>query len=374
MPAQKPLSAPAPAGTPSATTAVPTLLNLERLIERRSFLAPSCDLDGKSVLVTGGTGSFGHAFVRSVIDRFKPKRLIIFSRDEMKQYEMAQVFPQDRFPFMRYFIGDVRYRDRLELAMRGVDVVVHAAALKHVPIAEYNPTECIHTNVLGAQNVVTTAICQNVRQVIALSTDKAANPINLYGASKLASDKIFVAANNLSGADGPRFSVVRYGNVVGSRGSVMPLFQKLVAEGSEHLPITDERMTRFWITLSQGVNFVLSSFGLMKGGEIFVPKILSLKTLDVARMVAPHLPTKVIGIRPGEKLHEVMISEDDGRTTYELDDRYVILPSFGTRLTDAYQRSGARAVADGFSYSSDSNPERLDAKALQDYLAEIMCR
>jgi len=249
----------------------------------RDFLHPSIDLNDKTVLVTGGTGSFGKHFVKSVIARFKPKRLIIFSRDELKQYEMAQVFPLETYPFMRYFIGDVRSRDRLEMAMRNVDYVIHAAALKQVPIAEYNPFECIATNVIGAENVVQAAIRCNVKRVIALSTDKAANPVNLYGASKLAADKIFVAANNLAGADGCRFGVVRYGNVVGSRGSVMPFFQKLIAEHADALPITDARMTRFWITLTQGVNLVLSSMELMQGGEIFVPKIPSMSTTELAR-------------------------------------------------------------------------------------------
>ncbi|MEM9122834.1 MAG: UDP-N-acetylglucosamine 4,6-dehydratase (inverting) [Pseudomonadota bacterium] len=342
---------------------------LERMVAIRSFDRPMIDLNGKCVLVTGGTGSFGRHFVRSVIDRFKPKRLIIFSRDELKQYEMAQDWDQSDHAFMRYFIGDVRNRDRLELAMRGVDVVIHAAALKHVPIAEYNPTECIYTNVLGAQNVVTAAIRQNVKHVIALSTDKAANPINLYGASKLASDKIFVAANNLSGSTGPRFSVVRYGNVVGSRGSVMPFFRKMVEDGADHLPITDERMTRFWITLDQGVNFVLSSLALMKGGEIFVPKILSMRTEDLAHVIAPHLPTKIVGIRPGEKLHETMIPADDGRMTLALEDRFVILPSFVGWSAEAYTAEGAKAVPEGFHYSSDTNTERYDARSLQAELA-----
>ncbi|MGD0867626.1 MAG: polysaccharide biosynthesis protein, partial [Rhizomicrobium sp.] len=224
-------------------------------------------------MVTGGTGSFGKHFVKLVIERYKPRRLVIFSRDELKQYEMQQLFPMEQYPFMRYFIGDVRDRDRLELAMRDIDYVIHAAALKQVPTAEYNPFECIRTNVFGAENLVYAALRRNVRKVIALSTDKAANPVNLYGASKLASDKIFVAANNLAGADGTRFAVVRYGNVFGSRGSVVPFFRKLAADGAETLPITDARMTRFWITLTQGVNFVLSSMEMTRGGEIFVPKI-----------------------------------------------------------------------------------------------------
>ncbi|MBI1210939.1 MAG: UDP-N-acetylglucosamine 4,6-dehydratase (inverting) [Alphaproteobacteria bacterium] len=336
----------------------------------RDFLHPSIDLNGRTVLVTGGTGSFGKHFVKTVIQRFKPKRLIIFSRDELKQYEMAQSFPQEKYPFMRFFIGDVRSADRLEMAMRDVDYVVHAAALKQVPIAEYNPFECIATNVIGAENVVQAALRRGVKRVIALSTDKAANPVNLYGASKLAADKIFVAANNLAGADGCRFGVVRYGNVVGSRGSVMPLFQKLIDEHAEALPITDPRMTRFWITLTQGVNLVLSSMQMMQGGEIFVPKIPSMSTTELARSMAPKMPQKVIGIRPGEKLHEIMIPADDSRQTLELADRYIILPSFFAVQRERYLSQGARPVREGFAYSSDANPERLDARGLQAMLVE----
>ncbi len=337
----------------------------------RDFLHPAIDLNDRTVLVTGGTGSFGKHFVKTVIARYKPKRLIIFSRDELKQYEMAQTFPQEKLPFMRYFIGDVRNRDRLEMAMRDVDFVVHAAAMKQVPIAEYNPFECIATNVIGAENVVQAAIARGIKRVIALSTDKAANPVNLYGASKLAADKIFVAANNLSGADGCRFGVVRYGNVVGSRGSVMPFFQKLIAEHADALPITDPRMTRFWITLTQGVNLVLSSMQLMQGGEIFVPKIPSMSTTELARSMAPQMRQETIGIRPGEKLHEIMIPADDARQTLELEDRYVILPSFFPVQREQYLANGsAKPVKEGFAYSSDANPERLDARALQTMLAE----
>jgi len=340
------------------------------LFNRRDFREPRIDLNEKVVLVTGGTGSFGHHFIRMVIDEYRPRKLIVFSRDELKQFEMAQRFPTERYPFMRYFIGDVRNRDRLEMAMRGVDYVVHAAAMKHVPIAEYNPFECIATNILGAENVVSAAVRQGVKKVIALSTDKAANPINLYGASKLASDKIFVAANNLSGKDGCRFAVVRYGNVMGSRGSVLPFFRKLIDEGTDHLPITDERMTRFWISLEQGVNLVLSSMAMVKGGEIFVPKIPSMSTVELARSLAPDLPHKVVGIRPGEKLHEVMVPEDDGRSTLELEDRYVILPSFLGHLREAYAEMGGAPVPDGFCYASHTNPERLDARALQQLLSD----
>lgn len=317
-----------------------------------------------SILVTGGTGSFGKQFVKEVLNRFKPRRLIIFSRDELKQYEMEKVFSEAAHPCIRYFIGDVRDRERLRMAMRGVDYVVHAAALKHVPAAEYNPTECIHTNVLGAENIVMTAMEAGVKKLIGLSTDKAASPINLYGASKLASDKIMVAANNLSGGNGCRFAVVRYGNVVGSRGSVVPFFQSLIDNGAEFLPITDDRMTRFWITLEQGVDFVLSSFALMQGGEVFVPKIPSLRIVDIARFMAPNLPTQVIGIRPGEKLHEVMINEDDSRNTYDIGDRYVICPVFPFWKQDFVQ-DGA-LVSEGFRYASDNNTEWLDEKGFQD--------
>jgi len=319
------------------------------------FGKPMINLDGRSILVTGGTGSFGRSFVRIVLERFKPKRLIVFSRDELKQYEMAQVFSDTAYPCMRYFIGDVRDADRLEMAMRDVDIVVHAAALKHVPAAEYNPFECIFTNVHGAENIVKASIRSGVSKVVALSTDKAANPVNLYGASKLASDKIFVAANNLSG-DRTHFSVVRYGNVVGSRGSVVPAFRRLIKEGADSLPITDPRMTRFWITIEQGVSFVLSSLEMMQGGEIFVPKIPSTKITELANVLAPGLSHKIIGIRPGEKLHEVMITEDDARATLELEDRYLIQPWFNSWDSAPYLTIGAKPVVEGFRYSSDTNP------------------
>jgi UDP-N-acetylglucosamine 4,6-dehydratase len=334
----------------------------------RDFSQPWMDLNDKTVLVTGGTGSFGKHFLKTVIARYKPRKLIVFSRDELKQFEMAQEFPTEKYPFMRYFIGDVRDKDRLDLALRDVDFVVHAAAMKQVTTAEYNPFECIRTNVFGAENVVSACLRRGVKRVVALSTDKAANPVNLYGASKLASDKIFVAANNLAGSDGPRFSVVRYGNVFGSRGSVVPFFKKLIADGAESLPITDERMTRFWITLSQGVNFVLSSMEMMRGGEIYVPKIPSTTIPEVARLIDPSMKQHVIGIRPGEKLHETMIPADDAHATLELEDRYVILQSFAHAARDAYLHRGATPVAEGFSYSSDSNPEKLDARGLQTLL------
>jgi len=306
--------------------------------------------------------------VRTVIDHYAPRRLIVFSRDELKQYEMQQVFPAEQYPFMRFFIGDVRDRDRLDLAMRDVDYVIHAAAMKQVPTAEYNPFECIRTNIFGAENIVHAALRRNVRKVIALSTDKAANPVNLYGASKLASDKIFVAANNLAGADGPRFSVVRYGNVVGSRGSVVPFFKKLAESGAGELPITDPRMTRFWITLTQGVQFVLSSMELSRGGEIFVPKIPSTTIAGLASMIGPTLGQRIVGIRPGEKLHETMIPADDSRWTLELEDRYVILASFAAAARDAYLNRGAKPVDEGFAYASDTNPDQLDARGLRQLL------
>lgn len=334
----------------------------------RDFKAKNLDLNGKSILITGGTGSFGQKFIETVLALYKPARLIVYSRDELKQYEMAQRFGPEKYPAMRYFIGDVRDRDRLSLAMRGVDYVIHAAALKHVPIAEYNPMECIRTNVDGAENVVRAAMDMGVQKVVALSTDKAANPINLYGASKLASDKIFIAANNITGAAGTRYSVVRYGNVVGSRGSVIPFFQKIIAEGIDHLPITDARMTRFWITLDQGVHFVLSSLEMMQGGEVFVPQIPSMKMTDLARVMAPGLPQKIIGIRPGEKLHEVMVPADDGRNTIKLDDRYIIKPSFHFWNTgDAY--ATASAVPEDFYFASDNNTEWLDEAGLKALLA-----
>tara|TARA_R110002073_G_scaffold128277_2_gene273961 strand:+ start:1664 stop:2752 length:1089 start_codon:yes stop_codon:yes gene_type:complete len=343
---------------------------LDGLFAGRDFRAPRIDLNGKTILITGGTGSFGRRFVKTVCEEYTPKKLIIFSRDELKQYEMAQDFPPSKWPFLRYFIGDVRDETRLDMAMRDVDVVIHAAALKHVPIAEYNPFECIKTNVIGAENVVRAAIKRNVRKVCALSTDKAASPINLYGASKLASDKIFTAAQHMGGRDGPRFCVVRYGNVVGSRGSVIPFFKKLISEGATSLPITDPRMTRFWITLDQGVNFVLSSLEMARGGETFIPKIPSMSMTDLAHSLAPDLPHEVIGIRPGEKLHETMIPEDDARQSVEFPDRYAILPAFDGELRARYLAEGAKACPEDFAYASDNNPERLDARSLQALLGD----
>jgi UDP-N-acetylglucosamine 4,6-dehydratase len=334
--------------------------------QTRDFLEPAVDLNDKTVMVTGGTGSFGKHFVRTVIARYKPRKLIIFSRDELKQYEMAQAYGPETYPFMRYFIGDVRSAPRLEMAMRGVDYVIHAAALKQVPIAEYNPFECVETNIMGAQNVVQAAIRCNVKRVIALSTDKAANPVNLYGATKLASDKIFVAANNMAGADGCRFSIVRYGNVAGSRGSVMPFFQKLIAEHADSLPITDPRMTRFWITLPAAVKFVVDSFDIMTGGELYVPRIPSMRITDLAEAIAPGAKTHEIGIRPGEKLHEEMIAADDSRRTLLLGDRYVVMPTIATWGYTA--PDNGTEVPDGFSYTSDSNDLWLDVEQMRTLL------
>ncbi|AXA93485.1 UDP-N-acetylglucosamine 4,6-dehydratase (inverting) [Massilia sp. YMA4] len=323
-------------------------------------------LNNKTILITGGTGSFGKQFTRTILERYQPKKVIIYSRDELKQFEMAQTY---NAPQMRYFIGDVRDQARLMQAMDGVDYVIHAAALKHVPVAEYNPMECIKTNIYGAENVIHAALAANVEKVIALSTDKAASPINLYGATKLASDKLFVAANNMVGNRPTRFAVVRYGNVVGSRGSVIPFFQRLLNSGATELPITDERMTRFWITLQQGVDFVIRNFERMQGGEIFVPKIPSATVLELAKVMAPHLPTKVIGIRPGEKLHEVMCPVDDSRLTLEFHDHFVIQPSIAFTTRPDYANNGCgehgEPVADGFEYSSGTNPDVLDEAGLK---------
>jgi len=288
--------------------------------------------------------------------------VIVFSRDELKQSEMAEDISPKANPALRYFLGDVRDQERLEMAFRGVDVVIHAAALKQIPAAEYNPFECIHTNVLGAENVVRAAIKTGVRQVLALSTDKAVNPINLYGASKLAADKIFVAANHLSGENGPRFSIVRYGNVLGSRGSVVPYFLRLVESGAKFLPITDPAMSRFWISLQQGVDFVLSTLVVMDRGEIFVPKMPSMRLVDLARALAPELPHKTIGIRPGEKLHEVLVTQDDAPRTLERADRFIILPSIAM-WTKGKTLTG-KSVASDFTYSSANNPDKLTPSKL----------
>jgi UDP-N-acetylglucosamine 4,6-dehydratase/5-epimerase len=323
----------------------------------------------KSILITGGTGSFGKKYVKTLLERYKPRRLVILSRDELKQYEMQQTYND---PCMRYFIGDVRDKERMVQAMRGVDVVIHAAALKQVPAAEYNPLECIKTNIHGAENVIHAALENDVAHVIALSTDKAANPINLYGATKLASDKLFVAANNMAGGHRTTFSVVRYGNVVGSRGSVVPFFDKLIAQGADYLPITDDRMTRFWITLQQGVDFVLKNFERMHGGEIFVPKIPSVRITDLAKAMAPDMAQKIIGIRPGEKLHEIMCPSDDSHLTLEFDDHYVLSPTitFSGRQNDfAVNRLGeqGRPVQQGFEYNSGTNPRFLSVPEVVEF-------
>ena len=326
--------------------------------------------DDKSLLITGGTGSLGQRLTGKILAKYKPKRLIVFSRDEFKQAEMQRVFGDS---CMRYFIGDVRDRDRLTLASKGVDLIVHAAAMKQVPAAEYNPMECIKTNIGGAENVITAAIENKVKRVIALSTDKAANPLNLYGATKLCSDKLFVAANNIVGGTGSRFSVVRYGNVVGSRGSVVPLFQQLADEGAEYIPITDRRMTRFWITLDQGADFVISCFQRMNGGEIFVPKIPSVRVIDLAKAIAPNIPTRIIGIRPGEKIHEIMVPEDDVERTVEFTDFFLITPAI--RFFDGKNDFTVTAIGEkgsrtklGAGYQSGSNPNFLDVEGLRTVL------
>ncbi len=338
---------------------------------KTDFDTAQVNLSGKAVLVTGGTGSFGRHFAKTVLASYRPKRLIVFSRDEAKQYDMAQDFTAKEKEVLRFFIGDVRDRDRLEMAMREIDIVIHAAALKQVPAAEYNPFECIKTNVHGAENVVQAAIRTGVKQVVVLSTDKAANPVNLYGASKLASDKIFVAANNLSGSVGTRFSVVRYGNVLGSRGSVVPFYRKLIAEGASSLPVTDPRMTRFWITLDQGIRFVLSCLSMMGGGEIFIPKIPSMKVVDMATALAPDLPHEMVGIRPGEKLHEVMVTEDDAVSTVELSDRYVIEPAIHLWDWEPQATRGSEPVAEGFRYASNTNEDWLNAETLRELVAHM---
>ncbi|MDE5591406.1 MAG: UDP-N-acetylglucosamine 4,6-dehydratase (inverting) [Helicobacter sp.] len=316
--------------------------------------------NGKNILITGGTGSFGKQYTQTLLKQYKPNKIVIFSRDELKQYEMASIYNQ---PCMRYFLGDVRDESRLKEATNGIHYIIHAAALKQVPAAEYNPMECIKTNIYGAQNVIRAALSNGVEKVIALSTDKAANPINLYGATKLASDKLFVAANNMAGSRKTRFSVVRYGNVIGSRGSVVPLFQKLIKENAKELPITDPEMTRFMITLNQGVNFVLKNFERMLGGETFIPKIPSMKITDVALALSPNLPHKIIGIRPGEKIHEIMCPKDDSHITYEFRDYYMIAPTiqfnFITDFTKNALGEHGKLVQKGFEYNSGTNTQWL---------------
>lgn len=322
--------------------------------------------NNKNILITGGTGSFGKKFIKILLEKYKPNKVIVYSRDELKQFEMGQVYNE---PCMRYFIGDVRDKERLSLAMKGVDYVVHAAALKQVPAAEYNPMECIKTNIMGAQNVIDACMANDVEKVIALSTDKAANPINLYGATKLASDKLFTAANNIVGTGRTRFSVVRYGNVVGSRGSVVPFFKGLIERGATELPVTDERMTRFWLKLEDGVEFVLKSFQRMQGGEIFIPKIPSMRILDLAKAIAPEAKIKIIGIRPGEKLHEVMCPSDLYYETIEFADHFVIKPSieFKDPIDYTINLLGEKGhmVPDGFDYNSGNNPCFLSVEELR---------
>ncbi|HEY3375047.1 MAG TPA: UDP-N-acetylglucosamine 4,6-dehydratase (inverting) [Candidatus Aquicultor sp.] len=324
--------------------------------------------NGKSILITGGTGSFGKKCTETILKRYKPKRLIIFSRDELKQFEMAQVFSEKEYPCLRYFIGDVRDKERLYRAFRGVDYIIHAAALKQVPAAEYNPFEAVKTNILGAENVINVAIDQNIKRVIALSTDKAANPINLYGATKLCSDKLFIAGNSYVGEDDTRFSVVRYGNVVGSRGSVIPFFLKRRETGV--LPITDPRMTRFWLTLEQGVQFVLDCLERMVGGELFIPKIPSMNIMDLAKAIAPECKTEIVGIRPGEKLHEVMVPKDDARRTLEFDSYYLIQPDFnywGQRFIN----NGGQPVTAEFEYNSGTNTHWLTTEELKEVVKTL---
>ncbi|MFN2453662.1 MAG: UDP-N-acetylglucosamine 4,6-dehydratase (inverting) [Pyrinomonadaceae bacterium] len=324
-----------------------------------------------NILITGGTGSFGRALVRTLLTKPETwQRIVIFSRDELKQYDMQQEFPHERYPQLRFFIGDVRDAERLRRAVEGIDVVVHAAALKQVPAAEYNPFEAVKTNVIGAENVINAALDQGVSRVVALSTDKAANPINLYGATKLCSDKMFIAANSYAGGKQTRMSVVRYGNVVGSRGSVIPFFLKCRKSGV--IPITDPRMTRFWITLQEGVNFVLSCLEQMKGGEIHVPKLRSMNVMDLAKALAPECRTEIVGIRPGEKIHETLISVDDARQTLDAPDRYIVQPAFPWWDSMAYASSnGYQSCPDGFAYTSDKNDRWFSITELQDMVGSL---
>ena len=326
-------------------------------------------LNDKTILITGGTGSFGKKCTEIILKNFKPEKLIIFSRDELKQLEMSQIFSDKDYPCIRYFIGDVRDKERLHRAFDGVDYVIHTAALKQVPTAEYNPFETIKTNILGAENIINIAIDKEVKKVIALSTDKAASPINLYGATKLCSDKLFIAGNVYSGWHATRFSVVRYGNVVGSRGSVIPFFKKIRETGT--LPITDPRMTRFWITIEQSVQFVLKCLELMQGGELFVPKIPSMNIMDLARAIAPKCEHKIIGIRPGEKLHEVMITKDDSRHTLEFEDYYIVEPEFHWWSNEGHIANGGKPVKEDFKYASNTNDKWLTVEELRELIKNI---
>lgn len=323
------------------------------------------EIDNKTILITGGTGSFGKAFVKRILKDFSPKKIIIYSRDELKQFEMAQIFNDKR---MRFFIGDVRDLSRLKTALNGVDICIHAAALKQVPIAEYNPLECIKTNINGASNVISACLENKVANIIALSTDKAANPINLYGATKLCSDKLFISANNIKGSLDSKFSVVRYGNVLGSRGSVVPFFKNLIASGAREIPITDKKMTRFFITLKSGVDFVIKSLHRMQGGEIFIPKIPSIKIVDLARALAPNIPHKITGIRAGEKLNEVMIPKDDARLCIEFSDFYLLKPTINFNAPIDYTKTKlgerGKSVDFDFEYSSHTNTQWLKGKEI----------
>jgi len=324
-------------------------------------------LNNKVILITGGTGSFGKKCTEIILKKYKPKKVIIFSRDELKQFDMAQQFSEREFPCIRYFIGDVRDKERLHRAFHGVDIVIHAAALKQVPAAEYNPFEAVKTNILGAENIINVAIDQGVKRVLALSTDKAANPVNLYGATKLCSDKLFIAGNSYVGQEDTIFSVVRYGNVVGSRGSVIPFFLRQKETGV--LSITDPRMTRFWITLEQGVNFVLECLEHMVGGELFVPKLPSMNIMDLASAVAPDCRTEIVGIRPGEKIHEVMITRDDDRRTLEFENYYLIQPDFRF-FKFRFSNNTGKQVAENFEYNSGTNSWRLTQEELKQMIKD----
>ena len=331
------------------------------------------DFNNKNILITGGTGSFGTKSVETLLRDYKPKRLVIFSRDELKQYEMSQIYSEEKFPCLRYFLGDVRDAERVERACADIDIIIHAAAMKHVISSEYNPTECIETNIHGAKNIIDASINNNIKKVIALSTDKAASPINLYGATKLCSDKLFIAANNLSGKHKTRFSVVRYGNVINSRGSVIPYFNKLLRDGEKILPLTDINMTRFVITLDQGVKFVLNALGNMSGGEIFVPKIPSMNIVDLVTCMAGKGQFKEVGIRPGEKLHEVMIPREESLNCIDMKDYYIIQPMFSWWNTEQLKLSignKGKAVSRSFEYSSDSNSNFLSLDAIKSILVQ----
>ncbi|WPM32368.1 UDP-N-acetylglucosamine 4,6-dehydratase (inverting) [Hydrogenobacter sp. T-2] len=333
-------------------------------------------LDNKTILITGGTGSFGKTFVRYVLSHYKPKKVIILSRDEFKQWQMSKEFPEDRFPQLRFFLGDIRDKDRLRLAFDGVDYVVHAAALKHVPILEYNPFEAVKTNIIGAQNIIETAIEKGVKKVIALSTDKAVNPVNLYGATKLTMEKLFIAGNAYAGAKDTSFAIVRYGNVVGSRGSVVQLFLKLISEGCKELPITDKRMTRFWITLEEGVQLVLFALERSEGGEVFVPKIPSVRVVDLAKALCPDCSYKIIGIRPGEKLHESLIAEDEARDVrlvkHKEKEYFVILPQFSFEARALEVWKDYPKMQEGFFYRSDKNDWWLEGEELKVFIQKAM--